>query len=261
MPADETIDKLIRAAEKRGFGGSASGQPEDESASLLGIFQLFRPDGIAELGIFSDLPGGPAFEDRLARVFTAVGDGGRGDGLKDAYFVIRNPPAVSEAEVQRLAELFLNSCLQLDLVSGQHFDPPPKVRVLEGKPPKHPKSVAEQAPLLRRIQKELPDAIAAILNANSIASRLEEALYFMACDRWLRDYLRWPLAVADAALPLSNEDQSALASALEAYFSLWSHGIKFRIFSSREVDFYLPRRTDGTLIDAGQFATKHSNGS
>ncbi|MFN3189742.1 MAG: hypothetical protein ACE361_04385 [Aureliella sp.] len=259
MQTEAVIDKLILAAEERGYSRIPSGNEGVPSDSLLGIFQLFRPDGISDLEIFAEQPGGPVFEERLSAVFAAVGDGGRGDGLKDAYFVVRNPPAIDESAAKPIAESFVHSSIRLSSLIGSTFEADPDVRILEGKPPKHPRAREEQAPLLGLLQRDLPSSIAEILNANSLAAQLQEALYFVACDHWLRDYLRWPLASAESTLALSQDGRSALDAALDAYFTLWVHGIKFRIFSNRQVDFYLPRRSDGTLIDAGQFANKRSN--
>ena len=86
--------------------------------------------------------------------------------------------------------------------------------------------------------------VEAAFEPESLGTNLSEPLYFTACDALLRDFLRWPL-LADHAL---GDDP------FQPYFQLWRHGIKYRVFRNDQVDFYLPRRSTGELLDAGQFA-------
>ncbi len=99
----------------------------------------------------------------------------------------------------------------------------------------------------------LPESLSAGLSARSMAftarldsvynavrssqrlDNMSEALYFIACDRLLRDYLRWPLLDKDPSGCLAEKDS------LRDYFALWKHGIKLRIFNNRQLDVYLPR--------------------
>lgn len=245
MRAEEVVQQLVDSA--RTAGSNAFEE------TLMGLFQVFRPDGLCEHEFIDVHPGGPEFRSRLNQLYGAVRSSVRGDGLKDAYFVVRDPPAITSRDAESIASQFVESALacaeQLQLPRKDEITALPSVRVLEGKPPKHPKAQREQADLLQLLQKELPTAIDASFNGDSLGSLLHEALYFVACDAWLRDYLRLPL-IGDSTVP-------SLDAACTSYFELWRHGIKFRIFSNKQVDFYLPRREDGTLIDAGQFASRN----
>ncbi|MEM7559175.1 MAG: hypothetical protein AAF394_08625, partial [Planctomycetota bacterium] len=125
----------------------------------------------------------------------------------------------------------------------------PEIRILEGKPPKHPKNPNEKSALLNLFESKLPSQIDARFAHGSLGHELSEALYFVACDRWLRDFLRWPLLK-----PAESGLQSSDSRCVDSYFQIWRHGVKFRIFSNTRIDFYLPVRADGSLIDAGAFA-------
>lgn len=224
--------------------------------SLIGLIQAFRPGGLPEIDSLLALPGGPEFAGRLQEAFDAVASSARPDSMKDAYFVIRNPPLVDTATLAGHANRFIASVAAVAQAmegSSVQFADLPDVRILEGKPPKHPRAASEKSELLNVFQTGVPAFIdgrfahAGASDSRVVGRQLAEALYFVACDSWLREYLRLPLLGG-----LSDPADQASA----AYFQLWRHGVKYRIFSNHRVDFYLPRRADGTLIDAGQFANR-----
>ncbi|MFK7735908.1 MAG: hypothetical protein AB8B50_07775 [Pirellulaceae bacterium] len=221
--------------------------------TLMGLFQVFRPDGLQDHEFLDEHLGGADFRRRLSEVYDAVRSSVRRDGLKDAYFVVRDPRPIGSTHAEPVAAKFVESALeaakQMQLPRALMLTDSPIIRILEGKPPKHPKAEREQADLLQLLQKDLPSAVDASFAPESLGGRLQEALYFVACDTWLRDYLRLPL--------LGAASSKSLEVACGCYFQLWRHGIKFRIFSDNQIDFYLPRRDDGTLIDAGQFASRN----
>ncbi len=172
--------------------------------------------------------------------------------MQDAYFIVRNPPMLEAQAAERLGQAFVAGlsqiCKQLGINDGsQLFDKPPSVRVLEGKAPKHPRKREEHCELLRLMNEIIPGAVDGLFKEESLGAQLSEALYFIACDRLLRDYLRWPL--------LASQEPSASGNdVLASYFELWRHGIKYRAFNNEQIDLYLPRRASGTLLDVGQFA-------
>ncbi len=68
----------------------AKSEPEELNAdSLIGFFQVFRPDGAELAGLFDDLTAGQQLHERLEQLYFAAGDDRRGDGGRDAYFVVR----------------------------------------------------------------------------------------------------------------------------------------------------------------------------
>lgn len=236
VTAQSIFDQLIASA-------AATGEQQRSLAeSSMGLFHAFRPDGLRDHAFLDNVPGGSAFRDRLNSVFAAVGDGRRADGMKDAYFIVRNPPHLSLQRAETLTHQFVSSALK---TSG-HGELQPALRLLEGKAPKAPRRPDEQCTLMKQLCNEIPSNLAARHRENSLGHLLSESLYFLACDQWLCEYVRQPL--------LDSEADADAELCAEAYFELWRHGVKFRIFNDREVAFYLPRRTDGTLIQAGQFA-------
>lgn len=234
----------------------ASAPPAADSDSLIGLFQAFRPDGLPMLNSLSGVSGGEEFATRVQAVYDAVSASRREDSMKDAYFIVRSPPHGASEYLAQQAGRFVASGIELAKLAGVEggLAGLPELRILEGKPPKHPKADREKADLLFLFQERLPKLLNTAFRESQqpsaeLAVELEESLYFIACDSWLRDYLRLPLMGDTPQRPIAD-----LAAC--AYFELWRHGIKFRIFSDDRVDFYLPRRGDGTLIDAGQFARR-----
>lgn len=246
MARHPVVDDLIAAA-----------PAVTDQDSLIGIFQMFRPDGLHDVSSLLGLTGGAEFGKRLQSIYDAVSTSSRTDNMKDAYFVVRNPP-VPSAALAKCAGQFVTSLARATEAMENapvRFAELPTVRMLEGKPPKHPRSSAERPELLNLLQTTLPTFVDGQFaqtdasDAEQVGHQLAEPLYFIACDAWLRDYVRLPL-MRDRAI------KAAVDQACVAYFQLWRHGVKYRIFSNERIDFYLPRRTDGTLIDAGQFAKR-----
>ncbi len=230
---------------------AAQAPNDDLSAdSLIGIFQSFRPDGLALAGIFDEVPGGEEFVHRLGQLYDTTGDSRRPDAMRDAYFIVRQPAAISAAAAGQHAETFftrlaeLASRLNRDSFATQ-LQQIERVRVLEGKPPKHPKAKEERVALLQAIDEHGSALTAGMTDAESLAELLRPACYFTACDPFLRDYLLWPLL----------EPSAAWGDPFAPYFELWKHGIKYRVFQEEQIDLYLPTRADGTLVDAGRFAS------
>lgn len=225
----------------------AGTHPEEsvDADSLIGFFQSFRPDGISERRLFaglelfasfdSDDTIGESLDHRLTQLFEAAGDHRRPGGGKDAYFVVRNPDPIDDQLVEKLAIQLLGNLAELaisvgDAETAMTLQASPRVRVLEGLPPKHPRLDHEKTSLLRMMQEEVPSLVTR-LDVSSIAKVLRPAYYFIACDPLLRDYLMWPMYNA----------VSGLVDPFEPYFQLWKHGVKYRIFQEDQIDFYLPR--------------------
>lgn len=219
--------------------------------SLIGFFQTFRPDGRGLMGIFEELPGGTQLHERLDELFAATGDDRRPQGGRDAYFIIRQPPSIEPDEVANLTRLWLENLRWLalatdDAETAARLDPLPAVRVLEGIPPKHPKSQEEKADLLKTFQTSVPNLAGRIEPSSEYAQLLKPAYYFVCCDAMLRDYLMWPLYAGsrDSASPSHPAIGSIRAvDPFRPYFQLWRHGLKYRIFRDEQIDLYLPRST------------------
>lgn len=211
-----------------------------DADSLIGFFQIFRPDPAGLTGLFEHLDVEPQLHQRLDQLYTAAGDGRRGDGSFDAYFIVRQPPAIDPDQAQQLAQTWLHRLGHLARRCGETaladaLDPVPTIRVLEGLAPKHPKG-DERCRLLKAIKDQASQLLQRHDDQNSTADALRPAYYFIACDAMLRDYLMWPLHSGSFGGDEETPDP------FEPYFQLWCHGIKYRIFGDRQVDLYLPRQ-------------------
>lgn len=218
----------------------------DDSETLVGAFQKFRPSGKSLEKVFERAPCGAAITQRLLKVYETTGEARRSDGMSDAFFIVRNPAKIDPSEALTIAKEFFEQLRQLALENnvlelGSVLNPLPTIRIIEGKAPKHPKADLEKSALLQAMQKQAPALIDKFLGnlekpglqdpQKEFAQFLSPALYFVACDSFLRDYLLWPL-VAEC---------SALDDPFESYFWLWSKGAKYRIFNNDQIDLYFPR--------------------
>jgi hypothetical protein len=229
MPAESLIRK---------FHDLAGCDPETslDADSLIGFFQMFRSDVTAIEGLYSELSVGDALHARLEQLYAAAGDDRRPQGGRDMYFVIRNPPPIDPQRADELSRSWLTGLRDLarsldDAATADILDPIPRIRVLQGLPPKHPKADSEKSRLLRTLQQQASTLVEQI-DAGPFAPILRPAYYFTACDKMLRDYLMWPLYA----------EASGLQDPLKPYFELWAHGVKYRIFGETQVDLYLPRQ-------------------
>lgn len=218
----------------------------NENDPLIGYFQSFRPDGRAiesafeELGednrsLFDSPAVGSQLDERLTQLYQVAGDNRRPQGGRDAYFIVRNPAPIDPENAETLAKQWVSNIAEFaqtvgDSETSLRLQSIPKIRVLEGLPPKHPKQVHEKTNLLQTFQDDVPLLVERI-DVGPVAPLLRTAYYFIACDSVLRDYLMWPI----------YSTAVNLADPMEPYFQLWRHGVKYRIFQETQIDLYLPR--------------------
>jgi hypothetical protein len=232
-----TSEKALTTSDlKQRIQVTAGIDAETDTDSMIGFFQKFRPDGQGLQGLFDGLPRGEQYRDRLDRLFQAAGEDRRESGGRDAYFVVRQPPAISPEVAEFHATRWLESLRRMALRVKQPelsgcLNSLPRIRVLEGNPPKQPKRDQESFPLLKAIKVHGASLTDGIAGECQVVSLLREAYYFIACDWVIRDYLLWPAYANE----LDESDPMA------GYFELWRHGVKLRVFHDDMVDLYLPR--------------------
>ena len=232
-----TPEKLIQRCHDL-IGSSSEDIDQSNADSLIGFFQSFRPDGSGLHGLFDGIPFASELQNRLDNVFIVAGDDRRPQGDRDAYFVIRKPAPLDPALAGDLARQWVNGVRQFAEALGvadivNVLQPEPKVRVLEGIPPKHPKNESEKSNLLKAIQQQATQLVEQV-DAGPLPPALRPAYYFIACDAMLRDYLMWPFYA----------EGTGLKDPLAPYFELWRHGVKYRIFGETQIDLYLPWQLD-----------------
>lgn len=218
--------------------GSADQGELSDADSLIGLFQAFRPDGDGVAELLASLPLGTPLTERLLQVFHAAGNDARPQGGRDVYFVIRRPRQLSVEVTEHHTTRWLEGMKRLaeqvgDSQTAAILNRPIRLRVLEGKPPKHPKNPEERTELLTALLDRCPKLTAEVADVDENAALLRSAYYFLACDPMLRDYLMWPF----------YREVTGLEDPLRDYFPLWSHGVKYRSYATDQLDLYLPRET------------------
>ena len=121
------------------YAGHDESSVEPDSDSLIGFFQMFRPDGNGVDGLFDELEVGDELQQRLESLYSAAGDDRRPQGGRDAYFVIRNPISLDPQVASQLGEEWIAAMIDLascvgaeEVVAG--LNPIPAVRSPRGNP-------------------------------------------------------------------------------------------------------------------------------
>ncbi|QDT12083.1 apolipoprotein acyltransferase [Planctomycetes bacterium K23_9] len=210
---------------------------ENDPDALIGFFQMFRPDGRALEGLFDSLDCGRELHRRLDDLYAIAGDDRRPQGGRDAYFIVRRGPLIGAERVGELGTAWLTGMKELAAEVGDEqlvdvLSPLPSIRVLEGIPPKNPKVEHEKSAFLVAMQTAAPAMCEKIANADPHAEMLRPAYYFNTCDPMVRDYLMWPLYAG----------VTSVKDPFSAYFELWRHRVKYRIFNDKSIDMYIPRQ-------------------
>jgi len=243
MSTETFMQRCQQLAAQSGSGSTGTTPPGPEMSdadSLIGFFQTFRPDGEALSELFSVLPQGEALAQRLDGLYRTAGQNQRPGGGKDAFFIVRSPKPLSVEAAEHHGLTWIDGLRRFaesvnDAETAELLNPPPKIRVLEGIPPKHPKQPEHRTNLLEAFLDRCPQLSGKVTDVDPHAELMRPAYYFIACDPMLRDYLMWPFYA----------QQTGLDDPLRSYFHLWMHGVKFRIFQETQVDLYLPRDADG----------------
>ncbi|MEM0926445.1 MAG: apolipoprotein acyltransferase [Planctomycetota bacterium] len=239
MSSTNLLQRCQELAESKNCGSSTCApDPESQSDadSLIGFFQLFRPDGDQLEGLYDGIEAGDELTERLRFLFQVAGNNRRPQGGRDVYFIVRDSPKLTVEQAEHHATQWLEGLRQLAEFVGDDetttgLSQLPQIRVLEGLPPKHPKDPAERAGLLNLIEGRCTELTSKVADADAHAALMRQAYYFIACDAMLRDFLMWPF----------YRRPTGLADPFRGYFMLWVHGVKFRIFQENLVDLYLPR--------------------
>ena len=223
-------------------------EPKDD---LIGVFQTIRqtPERIDPL--FEDVPEGQAVAERLHEVFRRTTDQTRPGGGRDLYFLIRSGPTLLPEHAEHQGHRWLADLAAVAKSVGardlaQTFEDVHTVRVLEGIPPKNPRSSDPRTNLLSGLTVEMPQLFNGLVHDLHV-SQLRQAVYFIACDPHLREHLLWPMT--RTIFPLFSAKTSDpqgvpatdLADPFAGYFELWKHRIKFRSYTEGQLDLYLPR--------------------
>ena len=149
----------------------------------------------------------------------------------DAYFLVKNPMPLAREKGERLASTHLRKFVAIakevaatDLL--RLLEPLPSIEVVEGQTP-WPPSQDDPETLFYEAR---ADFMASLTPLPSDALLLDGAIYYLACDYFLRDHVLWPL----------YRQSAAVAEPFESYFELWTFGAGMRFVNDRLVKVFVP---------------------
>lgn len=207
---------ITRWGELVGIAGASD--PSD----LVGLFQYFRPDGTGVEAIFEGLSFGEEVLDHVRRCYqcTAIGFDGR-----RPYFIPTPKVECADSIAKQLLDSHFSEMAQL----ARQQQNTELVALLSNIQLRRVGSAAELISL--PVNDDSPDGwiydliedyIGSFPRPESQILLLEGAIYSMANDIFLRNYIMWPL-YADAA---KRPDP------FQPYFDLWSKGVCYSFRSA-----------------------------
>jgi hypothetical protein len=154
---------------------------------------------------------------------------------EDAYFVVKKPQPLSRERAAHLVTRHLQQFADIARETGNGqllrlLEPLPRVEVVPGKTPWPP---GQDDPEVL-IYEARTDFMTSLSPLSSYALLLDEALYHLACDYFLRDYILWPL----------YRQASTLVEPFGSYFELWKHGAGMRFVTDKLVKVFVPALVD-----------------
>ena len=197
------------------------------SDELVGFFQAFRPQGDGLLKAFEGVTKADEILPRLLEIYQVTTDG----YPEDAYFVIRKPLPLSRELALGFASSHIRKCLDIAKEMGrddlvQLLQLYHRMEVVVGDKPWPPRQDESEVDL----DEVVIDFMLSLKPLKSQALLLSDALYSMACDTYIRDYIFWPLF----------RNSTIVADPFAPYFNLWKHGAGLRLESDHLLKVYLP---------------------
>jgi hypothetical protein len=221
MTEQEILDRW------KSIAGDASPAPWTTD-NLIGFFQTLRPDGYKLAAALDGLAGAEAILERLLAIYRVTAAGCE---LGDAYFIVRNPEPLSKLEAEQLSRSHLRNMADiaraLDRSELLHLlEPLPRMQVSQGQTPWPPTQDSPEA----LIYEAEVDFIAGLTPLPSYILLLKEAMFYIACDSFLRDYILWPL----------YQKSTLVTDPFQPYFELWKHGSGIRFTGGRAGTVFVP---------------------
>lgn len=218
-----------RIARVAAWGRLCGREGVKDYGDLFGMFQHFRPDGKGVEAVFAGFPHGAEMLSRLMEVYRCTSKGFR---ESDAYFIPRPSRACPEKKARELLAAHFDAMRKLapavriegldEALAYVEFERVTTHEALEAVPYSDDcpeSSIYEMCTDLPRRMKSQDETL----------RDLREALYSIACDYYLADYVRWPL----------YEPIDAHPDPYRAYFELWSRGVQFNYRELGACKFYI----------------------
>jgi len=196
--------------------------------NLAGFFQKFRPHGDGLTEALKGVAGADEILPRLLDVYEATAEGWE-EG--DAYFVVRSPKTLAKEQAKQFAASYLHKMEEvaravgnselIRILQGRH-----RIEVVSGKTP-WPPGQGDPETLLYEAR---ADFMLSLAPMESHMLLLDDALYHIACDYFLRDYILWPL----------YSRTTAITDPFEPYFRMWQHGAGIRFQGDDLIKAFVP---------------------
>jgi hypothetical protein len=208
-----TDESIINRWKRMAGSRSAKALSKDD---LVGFFQAFRPYGQDIPTVLEGVAGADEIVPRLLRIYAATAPGWN---EHDAYFLVRRPKPLSQDQVRDLVlahiQRFAEIAQQIDAIELiEILERPPKVVVVQGQAPWPPGPESVET----LMYEARADFMASLTPSVSEALLFDEALYYLACDYSLRDYVLWPL----------YRPSTTIVEPFGPYFEMWTHGVDLR---------------------------------
>lgn len=196
--------------------------------NLAGFFQVFRPSGAGLTEAFEGVKRAEEILPRLLDVYRATESGWE---PTDVYFRVRKPQGLQRDRARELVGTHLSQMVAIgrqvnngDLL--RLLEPLPRIEIVQGDTLPLP-DCAEPEILIHEVR---TDFMASLVPVSSPALLLDEALYHLANDCFLRDHILWPL----------YRHSTTIVEPFAEYFELWKHGSGIRIQGGGVARVFVP---------------------
>lgn len=211
-------------------GGTVNDEPWLNAEDFSFFFQHFRPDGAGLDKVFADIERGNQMLPRILEIFRCTSTGYKTATTGDAYFIIHNPPKVSNGAAKSISLDYCQKIADMDralngVKSHLFVDSLPSVKIIRGQDP----SLQTRSEIEAEIYDICHAYFAAQRKIGSLGLILSEALYQLAADYNLARYVMWPLV----------EGEDELEDPFRAYAELWKTGGVLRISDDNNATLYL----------------------
>jgi hypothetical protein len=197
----------------KSIAGVYSPRPWVNEDDLVGFLHCFRPSGEGLEKVFADVVRGDEILARLKEVYRAT------DGSESTGMYLHPTPSAppSQTVVLQLLEEHVAKLKEIarhvgDAGLASSLDRVKRYEITEGK---LPNSRTSQT-LAASIRAAIDEFIGSLTPVESDAELLTEALYSLAANYVVRDYVLWPLF-----------ENSAIEEPFAAAFRLWSFDVEF----------------------------------
>jgi len=200
-----------------------------EPSNLVGLFQDFRPDGAGVEKVFEAMPFGDEVLNRVKGIYECTSAGFK---KTDVYFIPRPLSACPEPEARKLIAAHFTQLRQIaldaeeaeisDLLDNTTLTRVPTLKEIDRQ------SLTDESPEAW-IYDMITDYFWALTPQPSPLLLLRDAMYGIANDIFLRNFLLWPMYEKNAPHP----------DPFRPYYNLWCRGISYAFHAPDDCRFFI----------------------